>query len=420
MTSIIPISQQHESLIPSFQPVYNWITITPNQTRSMTTLHKESASDPIEFDLSGDNCINLSKSYLEFTLTVVTDGTGVVDPIVLDNTFNFNTIKVHNRTGTLLCDLDINYNQFRDLMDELSRKFPDDIKESTELSTSFDGLHLNNKYQIANKLIDNTANTTTTILCRYHFNHFYNTILAYQNDIFFGESILIQFTWGGFSNMFSCASAGFLDHIATVVVTDPKLYVCYNKDPTCNKNTINYVTHNPIDFTDFNIVRETKNKSTTSERFNYNFTINSSIGPYLKYIIYRAYESDGKTPIIFNDNTDRFRWMINDFVYTPDYLYVKNYESYQQMYHLVKGSFYDKCNTAAYYQKFFEILNFTSGQLNELKMRAGRPLSTDIKVTMDAYCKNFTGNNGGVVYHRFFVITGKMLYINEKGVEKVV
>lgn len=53
-------------------------------------------------------------------------------------------------------------------------------------------------------------------------------------------------------------------------------------------------------------------------------------------------------------------------------------------------------------------------------MRAGRPLSTDIKITMDAYCDNFTDNNGGTVYHRFFVITGKMLYINEKGVEKVV
>lgn len=417
MTSIIPISQQHESLIPSFQPVYNWITVTPNQTRSVTKLHKESASDPIEFDLSGDNCINLSKTYLEFTLQVTIDT--CAEDITLDNTFNFNTIKVHNRTGTLLCDLDINYNQFRDLMDQLSRKYPDDIKEPHELSTSFDGMHLNDKYQIAKKNISKTANTQTVILCRYHFNHFYNTILAYQNDIFFGESILIQFTWGGFSNMFTCATANFLDDLS-VVVTDPKLYVCYNKDPTCNKNTINYVTHNPIDFTDFNIVRETKNKTATSNRFNYNFTINSSIGPYLKYIIYRPYEADGKTPIIFANDTDRFRWMINDFVYTPDYLYIKNYESYQQIYHLVKGSFYDKCNVAAYYKKFFEILNFTSGPLNELKMRAGRPLSTDIKITMDAYCNNFTDGAGGTVYHRFFVITGKMLYINEKGVEKVV
>lgn len=416
MTSIIPISQQHESLIPSFQPIYNWISITPNQTRSSTKLNQDTASDVIEFELSGDNCINLSKSYLEFTLQVSIDA--CTADITVDNTFNFNTIKVHNRTGTLLCDLDGNYNYFRDLMDQLSRKYPDDIKEANEYSTYFDGMTIvNNTIGITNF---GKVKATKTLLCRFHFNHFYNTILAYQNDIFFGESILVQFAWGAYKKMFSSTAAAYLQSIKDVKILDPKLWVCYNKDPTCNKNTIDYVTHNPIDFTDFNIVQESKDKTATSERFNYNFTINSSIGPYLKYIIYRAYDSDNKKVLHFSHSTDRFRWMINDFVYTPDYLYVKNYESYQQIYHLVKGSFFDKCNILPYQDKFFEILNFTSGALNELKMRAGRPLATDIKVTLDAYAQNFVDVNGGTVYHRFFVITGKMLYINEKGVEKVV
>lgn len=119
----------------------------------------------------------------------------------------------------------------------------------------------------------------------------------------------------------------------TMKIINPKLYVCYNKDPTCNANTINYCIHHPIDFTDFNIVQLTKDAIQDNTTFNYNFSINSSIGSYVKFLLYRAYfiEPWYRRTVPFNKPSDRLRWQINVFVYTPDYLYPCRYETWEYM-----------------------------------------------------------------------------------------
>lgn len=62
----VSTSQKHESIVPAYIPVYNHILVTPAQSRNETQLSLNSSSDTITFEISGANCVNLSKSYLDF------------------------------------------------------------------------------------------------------------------------------------------------------------------------------------------------------------------------------------------------------------------------------------------------------------------------------------------------------------------
>lgn len=268
------------------------------------------------------------------------------------------------------------------------------------------------------------------ILCRFRFSDIYNTILAQKNDIYFGEVIYIQFTFAPIINWLihynETSNPSMKDVWQSSVamkIVNPRLYVCYNKDPTCNANTINYTTHHPIDFTDFNIVQITKDPIDGSSTFNYNFSINSSIGSYVKFILYRAYYNGmhNRLPVSFNDENDRLRWQINDFVYTPDYLYPAKYQTWEYMRNIIQNTLYEKCNSTAFADQFFDVLNFSSDRLTELKLRAGKDLASDLKITLDCANRNFDGKTQkNTIHHKFYIITGKQLIIGPRGVEKVI
>lgn len=332
----VPNSQKHEAIIPAYIPVYNHILVTPNQSRNQTILSTNSNSDSITFEISGDNCVNLSKTYLEFELDYTPGavrnhnpnpaGGGWAYPwawndpninnLVLRNSMNFGSLKVYNKTGTLLCDLDSSYNEYNNLAYELSNQYPVDVKHQQYLEYYFIGETFQNQNQIGHRIICDFLNAANAnggvfdyyaeqhpggldvlhgrIMCRYHFEHLYNTILALKNDIYFGEVIYVQFTFAPIMNwLWHLETNNVMNNIwhphVGMRIVNPKLLVCYNKDPTCNANTINFYTHHPIDFTDFNVVQLTKDPIPGNRVFNYNFSINSSIGSYVKFILYRAY-----------------------------------------------------------------------------------------------------------------------------------
>lgn len=489
----IPQSQVHNTIVPAYVPDYNHISISPNQTRDVITLNTNTSTDTITFELSPEACMNLSKSYLDFTIEIEpgissvdasdTDtnpwtldppieaaldiGHDLYDCLLLRNTMNINTLKVYNKTGTLLCDLDSSYNEYRDLMQMIAQKYPQDFKGERYYKDVFDGMYVTsnlNETPIVmpqqlylygsedmrkkelmgsdNCYIKKVAGKDwlyTKKYCRFHLGDLYNTILSNKSDIYFGESIYIQISFGSIINWLMSVKKTTEDdayeewhHITEydgrwlnyvkMSIHNPKLYVAYNKSTDCNMNTIKYCTHHGIDFTDFNVVQVTKDPIRGDQTFNYNFTINSSIGPYVKFILYRAYVNDAnnRSIVSFTKPDDRIRWQINDFVCTPDYLYVSKYQTWEYIYPIIRGSFFD-ISEYNYISDFFDILNFSTDSLTELKTRVGRDLSKDLKISYDVKNWNFDFDHyEKTIHHKFYIITGKMLILSARGVEKVV
>lgn len=402
MSLSIPVSQKYSSEIQVFKPEQHWIRITPNQTRDVITLQEGVSSNTVTFELSPDNCINLAQSYVEWDQKVYWEKeSDVTDEatVVLFNTFNLSTIRVYNITGSLICDLDFQYNDYRDLAAQLAKKVIVDDNYFDISSKLFTGIHkewngTEGRYEIRNRTFAVNANQAPTKdkpidkdsrdiphpnICkvRMALGELYNTILSLSNDMFFGEKIFIQFTFGPRNKTCMCVKGNYVPETQVdftlkqphVDLYNLELYACYNTDPDCNANTLNWVYRHPIDFNDFNIVQTTVTNSTATEHFQYNFTIDSSIGPYVKYILYTAVDDNGFT-IPFDSPTARFRWLLNDFVYSPDFLYVANQDSYYQMQKMLTSTYFDQYNILAFPKKFIEILKFTAdNNLTNIKSR---------------------------------------------------
>lgn len=67
---------------------------------------------------------------------------------------------------------------------------------------------------------------------------------------------------------------------------------------------------------------------------NYSFTINSSIGPYVRFIIYRAYDDKGN--LLKIDKDTQTRWYLNDFIVNADYEKMEYFDNYNQIYPFIK------------------------------------------------------------------------------------
>lgn len=202
-------------------------------------------------------------------------------------------------------------------------------------------------------------------------------------------------------------------------INDVKFYCCYNKDATCNANTRQYCLSKPIDFNDFHCKKVVMNDQ---RDFNYSFTINSSIGPYVRFIIYRAYDSDGEL-LEMNKDTQT-RWYLNDFIVNADYEKMTYYDGYNQVYPFVKGSWYDYYLDSDFKTKYFDILNFGSYNLVDQNSRSGRPLASDTKIGYEISSSSFVKKDGETVAksitHCFYIITGRMVTINNSGLVNIV
>lgn len=144
MSLSIPISQKYSSDIQVFDPKQQWIRITPNQTRDVITLSETNSSNTVTFELSPDNCVNLSQSYLEWEQRFYWDKKDQVTEnlkVFLFNTFNLSTIRVYNITGSLICDLDFQYNDYRDIAAQIAKKVILDDTYFDPKSKLFTGIH---------------------------------------------------------------------------------------------------------------------------------------------------------------------------------------------------------------------------------------------------------------------------------------
>lgn len=469
MSLSIPKEQRHNSDVPVMIPFYQYVRLSPIQSSTDVTINTSTFSDEVRFEITGDNVINLSKTYLQYQVKVKfakiaanvnSDKWPEHYPshIALSpEGFGLASVRICNQTGTDLVRVDDTYEPYRVFMDELNRRWEDQYNQNiyydgikteydndwhnfkiqdyyyAELPKSSTVIKNNGDYKTFDRdvVMEDTQPTVTAII-KLPLGKLFNTIGSLDSDIFFGERIYLSFRWQQLSK-FTNVKDDFigtkvsnpdiryqynygLTPIKSVRLTDLKLYACYNKDPECNKNTMNYCLSKPIEFNDFRCHQITQ--ANPNGTFSYSFTLNSSNGPYLRFIIYRCYDKETGKPIKFQQATTKSRWLVNDFVWTPDYDDMKYADEYELIKPYVKNTWFDMFRSEPFCEKYFNILNFGSYDLANIKSRAGRPLASDLKVTLELT----TGSDDfkKSCKHCFYIITGRLLTINQAGIVNVI
>lgn len=479
MSLSIPKEQKHGVETPVMLPFYQYVKLSPMGNVTPFQLNNNNYSDEIRWELSGDNIINLAKSYIQYDIVVnttvipantpnanVANGfTGNPNAIAVQTYpnvltgikegFGLASFRICNQTGTDLVRLDDSYEPYRIFMDEIVRKRPDQYYNDN----FYDGIQLAWNNNVKDKEIVSEYSKYPDYLVNHigggnageyvldNFQHnvihvkiplgrFYNTFAAMKSDLFFAERmyICIRFqTLNNFGVLRSYCHKEIYDNAGNVVpdhffdtaaqnevftLENFKFYAYYNKDSQCNNNTKNFCLSKPIQFNDFRCHQVTCTSPTG--KFNYSFTLNSSNGPFLRFIIYRQYDLTNnrwcEIPM-----TSQFRWMINDFVHQPDYANMQYDDSYMMVQDYFKDSWFDVFRQhQRFNHKFFEILNFGSRDLDNIKNQAGRPLATDLKITFDFDCGGDAAWPRLNISHRFYIITGRLCTINGSGIVSVV
>lgn len=70
MALSIPKEQKHGVDVPVMLPFYNYIKLTPMGSQSEFTLQPNTYMDEIRWEISGDNVMNLAKSYIQFDIDI--------------------------------------------------------------------------------------------------------------------------------------------------------------------------------------------------------------------------------------------------------------------------------------------------------------------------------------------------------------
>lgn len=479
MSLSIPKEQKHGVETPVMLPFYQYVKLSPMGNVTPFQLNNNNYSDEIRWELSGDNIINLAKSYIQYDITINNAVIGANTPNTTiaangftgPNQINANTypncmrgvkegfglasFRICNQTGTDLVRLDDSYEPYRIFMDEIVRKRPDQYYQLD----FYDGIQLAWDDNVKDKVIQDDygitygstnahigggnageyilGNTAQKIIhVKIPLGRFYNTFAAMKSDLFFAERmyICIRFqTLNNFGNISTYCKNQIYDNAGHAIAnhtftTNPvatpftlgnfKFYAYYNKDSQCNNNTKNFCLSKPIQFNDFRCHQVTCQSPTG--KFNYSFTLNSSNGPFLRFIVYRQWDTNNNRWVNI-PYTAQFRWMINDFVHQPDYANMEYNDSYMMMQEYFKDSWYDVFRqNKTFNQKFFEILNFGSRDLDNIKNQAGRPLASDLKITFDFDSGGNATWNGLNISHRFYIITGRLCTINGSGIVSVV
>lgn len=477
MALTIPKEQKHGVDIPAMMAFYQYVKLTPMGSKSDHEIYETSYSDEIKWELSGENIINLAKSYIQFDLEFETKGVSAdafikigdgskVAPTAgelyphfvkgMKKGFGIASFRLCNQTGTDLVKLDDSYEPYRVFMDELVRKRADifyqtNFYDGIELKWD-DKIHENVMSDVNEWEMDKdedkasimptggTKDTdeffkyknTKTIHVKLQLGKLYNTFCALKSDVFFAERMFICLRFQTNPNFGPVVAykndktTNFTGNITNAPVTTKLknffFYAYINKDTDCNNNTKSYCLSKPIQFNDVKCHQIVVNQNTTG-LFNYSFTLNSSNGPFLRYIIYRPWIEKEKRYAVIPENA-QFRWLINDFVYQPDFSLMQYYDSYMTVQDYFKDSWYDIFGrNRTFNEKFFEILNFGSKDLDNIKNQSGRPLATDLKITFEFSAPGNIGKNDFVdheITHRFYIVTGRMCTINGSGIVSVI
>lgn len=108
------------------------------------------------------------------------------------------------------------------------------------------------------------------------------------------------------------------------------------------------------------------------------------------------------------DYGSMFRWYINDFPWSLDWVRVNpEYEIFQRLTKRIKNTYYNNNRDKNFVDDFFEILDFSNESLTNMSSRSGRPLDEEVKITLDA--NNFTWSElkqSTHIGHTFYIITG--------------
>lgn len=445
MDVTLPQEQAHGSSAPLLVPLYQSCRLTPNENIPPINPTNLGATRSVTFELAPDNCMNFSKFLLEYDISYKpTDdvGGGEEDEdenpdqryLCTYNTFNIAYLRVYNTSGMNLLLLDDTYNHYRDLMTLLVRK----TRNIKRQKYYFDGVMLSSEQDNVADNVFVEGNEPRVIHVKIPFQELWNTLLSCKTDLFFGEKIFITIKWGLLSN-FGCYAhglerdensqmliAGNTKPFVTEDVTISNIYLnaVYNQDTSCNENTCNYCLKHAIDLNDFHCITYTQQYTGANYNINYQFSLNSSLGPYVKYILYYAYEQGNNRPIHYgvpwNDNEGKdcyYRWCINDYPYTINFVNPNNYENYQTLSSILEDSWYDRFVDVDWPNKFIDILKFSDADLVNVTNRVGRSLDTEIKISFEGKNPNWVGKT---IIHRFYVITGRAVKINSSGIETIV
>lgn len=375
----------------------------------------------------------------------------------LRNSFGIDSIKVYNSNGVNLFYVDKNYNDYIDFMRMLARS------ETTEINNDkqyFDGCELFwdpdlhryvvedlSSFDSSNNPVNNVFknevkwyNGIDKVKVKLYFKELFNSILSTRSDLRFFEKIKIDIKFGtikqfayGFIDCvgeYTNPLTGYIDHphqkiidpnskLSNMKLSNFNMMLACNQDYACNENTINYLCTHEIDINDFH-VNSTYIQACNTEHMNYQFNINASMGPYLKFVLYRNLDELGNP--FYWDEGSNMRWYVNDFPWSLDYIRVNpQYESFQKLIKRIKNSYYNNNRREYFTENFFELLDFSNESLINMSSRSGRALNEELKLTLEA--NNFTWyrlDSGTNIGHRFYIITGRLLKLNEHGIEAVI
>lgn len=385
----------------------------------------------------------------------------------LRNSFGIHSIRVYNSNGINLFYVDENYSDYIDFMRILTRSQTNEINNDHKY---FDGCEVVYDQLLRKNVVSDYINPAApaeaneeevfiddlkwydrksrTVKVKLYFRELFNSILSLKSDIRFFEKIKIDIKFNtirhfayGYIDMMAIAGdvhnlgedGELVEYPVHVKIVDPNakitglrlrnfcIMACYNQDIACNENTINYICSHEIDINDFH-VNSVNITNSASSHVNYQFQINSSYGPYLKFILYRNLNIYGE-PYYWAENSN-FRWFINDFPWTVDYVRVNpEYESFQKLIKRLKNCYYNNNRREEFVENFFELLDFSNESLINMASRSGRPLDEEVKLTLEANNQtwaNLEVNKDLNIGHRFYIVTGRLLKINRQGVEAVI
>lgn len=487
----IPEELAPSETVSALHPQYQYIELSPYEYINHIPLKtNQNSTDLLTFEIPANNVMNLAKCFISCDVELTSKSySNTPTDAISTKSASFGATGTYATTSTMSLDLfsyniaylrvytlggqnlfyiaDNTYNDYIDFIRPLVRK-KDDVYCSNFKNLFYDGAtnyepfydsntdartsYANNKKFIPyhKDLFDTCSSHTVKYTMLIKFSELYNSILAHDIDIFFGEKIKIDIKFGPIENM-ACTTFHPITSTSTVmdsigyksIYTDPrgitainisnfKLHMCYNQDAECNENTINYCLSDPINIADFHCITYNWNNN-NQNYFDYQFNLNNAYGPYLKYILLDLRGTDSHS--IFDKHFYSIAncsslWKINDWALTPDYIKWDNWEKvydYQDMFYDTWYLHY----TNGFEDQPFELLSFNDYSLADLSNKDGKSLEKEVKFTY--YIKNpdfvqpttesektkYTNAGKGVKVFKFYILTGRVLKINKTGVESV-
>lgn len=205
----MPEEQIQQTEAPALVPFYQFVKVSPINNITQIIINDNTSTQVLTFEIPGENVVNLSKCYLDYTLSEfkfnnknVPAGNAYDVDYIMNNTFGLSSIRVYNTNGVNLFYVDETYNDYIDIMRRICRK-TNEIYNNDD--TYFDGYKrkwstTRNKYvtdfnhrmeEYATKVVwDEVKNNDYDLYTNQHtlkiklfFNELFNSILCLKTDI---------------------------------------------------------------------------------------------------------------------------------------------------------------------------------------------------------------------------------------------